>query len=490
MAYKHGTYGELTASKVRNAASTDTVAVYVGTAPVNLIRGFGTAGIINKPIKVSNFGEAQALLGYAKDWDTYTLCEAVAQHFDNSVGNVGPIYLINVLDPSTHKAGSATSASVAFNNGRGEIASEKIILDTISITDKTEGTHYTVSYDFDRGVAIIEAMAGTTLTGSVTVTYYEVLTTGITASTILGSTSAAGVRTGLAAMDLIYPTYNVIPNLVAAPGWSHLPAVYTGMVAASQKINGHWDAFVLADIPLVDSSAVDTIAKAVTWKSTNGYTSERSKVCWPQVKDGAGRIFHLSTVCAATMMRVDADHDGIPYESPSNKQIMAVSQYFGAGATNQGIDQYDANGLNEKGITTAVFWAGQWKLWGPHTAAYIFGTSMDARAVFDNSLRMLMHITNGFQLRNADRIDDPMDLNLRESIINGEQQILDSYAGRGALLGTPTVEFVESENSSSGVASGDFVWHINATPTVPFKSGTARVTYTDEGFKAYFGGED
>ena len=128
-------------------------------------------------------------------------------------------------------------------------------------------------------------------------------------------------------------------------------------------------------------------------------------------------------------------------------------------------------------------------LWGPHTAAYIYGGDMDARAIFDVNIRMLMHITNGFQLRNGTKIDEPMNVNLKDAIINSEQEILDGYAGMGALLGTPTVLFVESENPEGNLMNGDFVWNINATPTAPFKSGTARVTYTDEGFAAYFGGE-
>lgn len=114
---------------------------------------------------------------------------------------------------------------------------------------------------------------------------------------------------------------------------------------------------------------------------------------------------------------------------------------------------------------------------------------MDARGIFDVSIRMLMHITNGFQLRNGTRIDEPMNLNERDAVVNSEQEILDSYAGMGALIGQPEILFVESENPEGNLINGDFVWSINVTPTVPFKSGTARVTYTDEGFQAYFGGE-
>ena len=505
MAYKHGAYGEITASKVKSATTTDTAVVYVGTAPVNLIRGYATAGILNTPIKISNMIDAQNKVGYSDDWGSFSLCEAFAEHFDNTVGNVGPIYIINVLDPATHCKTDDTTVSVAFSDGRGEFLSSSIILDTLEIAvpnagsgeddegDDTyeEGVDYEVSYDFNSGKVIIKSLnPDAQLTGDVTVSFKEIDMTKVTTAHIIGQRSATGAYSGLAAIDLLYQKENVVANIIAAPGWSQIPAVYTAMISAASKINGHWDAFVVADIPLTDDgTAVDTIAKALAWKSTNGYTSEFSKVCWPKVKDGNGREFHLSTVTAATMQRIDAEHDGVPFESPSNKQIMATCQFFGSGSPNMGYDQQTANELNEKGITTAVYWGGQWVLWGPHTAAYSYGGNTEARAIFDVSIRVLMHITNGFQLRNGTRIDEPMDSNLKDAIINSEQEILDGYASMGALLGAPEVLFVESENPEGNLVNGEFVWHINATPTAPFKSGTARVTYTDEGFAAYFGGE-
>ena len=47
MAYKHGAYGERTASQVKNASVVDENAVYFGTAPINLVRGYDDAGLIN-----------------------------------------------------------------------------------------------------------------------------------------------------------------------------------------------------------------------------------------------------------------------------------------------------------------------------------------------------------------------------------------------------------------------------------------------------------
>lgn len=486
MPYQHGTYGYLTASKVGSAVSTDTVVVYIGTAPVNQIGDF--TGLVNRPLKISNLADAENKLGRSDDWEKYTLLEAVKTHFDSVVGNVGPIYAINVLNPATHKKAEKTTASVAVSSGRGTFADDACVISSVEIPEKTLGTDFNAY--FENGKVVIESIGAGLADGEVSVSYDAVDPDAVTDTDIIGSASADGVKTGLKALDLLYGAYNVTPDILAAPGWSHNPTVYTALVNAAKKVNGHFDAFVLADIPLhANNTAVDTIAKAIDFKTENGYTSENSKVFWPMGLDSSGKTVHLSCVAAAAMQRVDAEHDGVPFESVSNKVVDVVAQYFGEDAANQGFDQTEGNELNAAGITTAIFWGGSWRLWGPHTAAFTYGGEMDERAVFDSAYRMLIYITNGFQIRNAAYIDAPLDLNTRDAIINAEQQILDAYAARGALLGTPTVEFVATENPDESIAAGDFVWHLNVTPAVPLKSATAKVTYTDDGFEAIFGGE-
>ena len=487
MAYKHGAYGEIIASQVTDAQQSNVVAAYIGTAPVNLIRGYADADLVNMPIKVANLSDAQNKLGYAADWKKFTLCEAIAEHFDNTVGNVGPIYIVNVLDPATHKAAEATTTELTFTNQRAEFESADIILDTFAIADKVEGVDYSLEYNFAKGTVVVKLL---TAAGSdaLTCSYDTVDTSKIEEGDIIGQTTEDGLYTGLHALKLIYQRHNAVLNMLAAPGWSQIPAIYKAMVSIVQKLNGHWDGFVNADIPLEDAEGnkINTIAKATAWKENNGYTSEFSKVYWPQVKDGSGRVFHLSTVGQATMLRVDLSHDGVPFESPSNKEIMATSQYFGADAKNYGFDQQTGNGLNEKGITTACFWGGQWVLWGPHTAAFMYNGSTDARAIFDANIRMLMYITNSFQLDHGTEIDSPMTPQDRDTVLNFEKQKLDTLLGIGALIGSPTVEFMETENSETDMMNGDFVWNFSVTNTPPRKSETARVSYTDEGFAAFF----
>lgn len=486
MAYKHGAYGEITTSKVTDAKQGDVVAAYIGTAPINLIRGYAEKDLVNMPIKVANMSDTQSKLGYSGDWDSFTLCEAFAQHFDNTVGNVGPIYVVNVLDPDAHKKAEKTTTELTFSNKRAEFESADIILDTFAIADMVEGVDYSLAYNFAKGTVVVTLL--TDNASAKTCSYNTVDVSAVNEEDIIGQTTEDGQYTGLHAMKLIYQYHNAVLNLLAAPGWSQIPAVYKAMVGTVQKLNGHWDGFVNADIPLVDGDgeAINTIAKAIAWKEANGYTSELSKIYWPMVKDSSGRASHLSTVGQATMLRVDLNHDSVPFESPSNKEIMATVQYFGEGSKNKGFDQQTANSLNEKGITTACFWGGKWVLWGPHTAAFTYNGSMDARAIFDVNIRMLMHITNGFQLRHGTKIDQPLTPQERDTILNAEKQELDTLTGIGALIGTPSVVFLETANPVSDMMNGDFVWDIDVTNTPPFKSGKARVGYTDEGFAAFF----
>lgn len=490
--YLYGTYGQLGETIAQNAVQAGTTPVYVGTAPIHLVRDYASVQGINKPVKLNNFVDAQRKLGFSTDWATFTLCEAMAAHFNNPIGNIGPIYVINVLDPDVHKKAEQTTKNVTFVNGRAEFISDTIILDTFAIAEKAEGVDYNLDYNYTKNSVIITSVdAEAPLTGAQNVTYYEIDTSAITADTIVGGVSANGEYTGLSALKLLYQEQGQVCNLLAAPGWSDKPQVYNALISASQKINGHWDAFVCADIPLKDSTAaaVDTITKAIEWKKLNGYTSERSKVCWPQTMDNNGQIFHLSTLAMVEFMRADYSHDSVPMETCGNKEVQGIKQYFGAESKNQGFDKQDANDLTSNGIMTIIAWGGNWVLWGDHTAAYSYGADVDPRAIFDVSMRMLFYITNSFQLEWSPKIDKPMEIQLRDRILNREQEKLDALVVAGALIGNPQVLFLESENSTADMMNGDFRWDIAVTPMPPLKSATVYVAYTDAGFSAYFGAE-
>ena len=371
MSYQHGAYGEIRNDKVKSAVQVDTVVAYIGTAPINLVLGYKEKGLINTPIKLENMPKTQATVGYSSNWNKFTLCEPFDCHFANTIGNVGPIYIINVLDPAVHQKDVKTTVELTFKNGRAEYVTDTIILDTFALSDKVLGADYSLDYNYTKGAVVIESLNDADpITGTVEASFTEVDPSLVTKSDIIGSVTASGKRTGLQALSKLYTMFNAVLNILAAPFWSEDPDVYKAMISVVQKLNGHWDAFVNADLPIYDSkakAAIDTLKKAEEWADSNGYNNGFSKVYWPQVQY-AGKVYHLSTQATVTMQRVDNSHDNIPMESPSNKEIMCTAQYFGANSENEGFDQQDGNELNSKGITTAVFWGGLWVLWGPHTA--------------------------------------------------------------------------------------------------------------------------
>ena len=484
--YKYGVYGEIGNDIAQNASQAEMATVYIGTAPVNLLSDF--SGVVNVPVKISNLSDAQKKIGHFSDsakLGKYTLCEAVAAHFANQNGNVGPIYVINVLDPETHKKSTKTTKSLTFANKKATIEGDDIILSTFAIDDKVLGTDYALDYEYSTGVLTITDKGAEAMT-TVTASYDTVDTSAVTEQVIIGSTKEDGTVSGIAAVKLVYQTCNAIPSYLAAPGWSHKKAVYDALVAASHNINGHWFAFVFADIP-VDVNK--TIEAAKAWKNDNAYTSGCSKVFWPMAKDGKA-VYHLSTLALAEKIRCDLQNDNVPFETEGNKTIPVSGLYFGEGVKAVGFDKADANKLTAAGIATAIYWENNWRVWGDHTAAYTHGGSHKNSEIFDVNMQMLFYIANSFQKEWGTTIDKPMTLSLCDTILNREQEKLDVLVAKGALIGAPSVEFLETNNSTAETMNGNFRWDIAVTNTPPLKSATSVVCYSDAGFSVYFGGEE
>ena len=82
--YKHGTYGEFAASIGDVATQAGTIAVYVGLAPVNLVRGFEQ--YVNSPVKLSNFNAVKRYFGYSPDTPFASVYEALRDLTDPATG--------------------------------------------------------------------------------------------------------------------------------------------------------------------------------------------------------------------------------------------------------------------------------------------------------------------------------------------------------------------------------------------------------------------
>ena len=124
---------------------------------------------------------------------------------------------------------------------------------------------------------------------------------------------------GLGVIDECMTVVGKIPDLICAPGYSHITTVAAVMATKADGINGLFHGKALIDI---DSSPEGcTEYSHLTYhKNKNNFIDENQIVCWPMVKLGDYK-FHLSTQLAGLMAKVDTDNAGCPYESPSNKAL-------------------------------------------------------------------------------------------------------------------------------------------------------------------------
>lgn len=237
MGYKHGIYGELVASG-ESITTTKTVPVYVGTAPIHRVK----TRVINQPLLIRNLEEAQSKLGYRDndDFDMFTLSAVVFAHFANKIKPIGPIVVI-VLDTTI---GDQVTKDISIINGIGYLEDHALI-ESVEITDEVLGVDYNVKYN-DSGKLQI---TGDNLAATVSVIYKKVDPTIITAADVIGIYDETNEkRTGIKAIADVYEELNLVPAIIAAPGYSQIKEVEQALVSTTSKITDRWEAVCYVDI--------------------------------------------------------------------------------------------------------------------------------------------------------------------------------------------------------------------------------------------------
>lgn len=417
---------------------------------------------------------------YTKSYDEDT---KVITFTEKTTGSLGS-------DPLTVTYKETTIASISKTpvNGTITIASAgAIIIDTLDVTGKTKGTHYNLTYNIDKStITIYELTPGALGTSALTITYKTVDPTAVTESDIIGMSDGIGLNTGIFAVKNVYNLTGYIPAYLAAPGFSTSKNVHDVLIENSMKINGHWDARVYSDIPLVDNGTPIMLDTAKTWKDTNGYNNENEKVFFPLIAGTDGKKYHLSVLGAANLHKLLVAQDGIPYKSESNTECEIIKNlYLGEAYLDRVFDDSIVNDkLCQNGITSAAYIGGRWAIFGPHPADYDQANASNVN-VFDTCRGMLYYISNDFQDRRALDVDQPMTPNDLKQIVSEEQARIDALIGIGALT-YGVVKIDATLDSQSDLISGDFSFTFEVTTTPLAKSLTAHVVWTKQGFVTYF----
>ena len=444
---------ELDTSLTTPAVVESGVPFVVGIAPVHSAENPVAVGT---PVLITSWSEAVEKLGYfSKDlWSTFTLCEAMFTQFQ--LYGAGPVVFLNLLDPTTHKtAQSAAAMDVTYHR----VSLPGIAINDTGLTVKdgsdtlTKDTDYEVFYSGDN--MIVELLSSSTHYGasSLTIGYNKIDTAAI---------NATAVATAFEKVELCLTTLGIVPDILLAPGFSQNASVAAVMAAKAASINGMFKAVALVDI---DSSVATDYSGAITKKAADGLTDDFQIACWPMAKLG-GALYHMSCQIAGAMCAVDADNEGIPFESPSNKGLQIDSLYLADGTTEVLLTKTQADQLNAQGIMTAINFINGWVAWGNYMACYPGNT--DVKDYFIPNRRMFNFVGNTEIRTFWSQIDRPMTRRLVDSIVNSTEIWLSGMVASEYLLGA-RVAFVENENPDTAIAAGKIKLHNYLTPPGPLQ---------------------
>ena len=467
MPYQHGVRVlEQATSIVAPILGTAGLQVVFGTAPINLADD--PYKVTNTPLIAYSWAEAVKQLGYTADYKNYTLCEAMYASFQ--LIGVAPVIFINVLDPKKHKKKNE-AATVPVEEMEAVVPITGILKDTVTVKMKGADeesedtplgfeTDYLLSFDDDGNllVTLIAGGAGAAAKALV-VESTSIDPTAVKPSDIIGASATGGAK-GFEVLQQIYPKYGMTPGLLLAPGWSHIPDVGIVLAAKCEEINGYFTCECLIDI---DSTADGCTAYSdiKVAKEAAGCVSAHAMALWPCIAVGS-HWFWYSAIMGALIAKVDAENDDVPNLSPSNKLIGATGTVLATGEEVL-LDQVQGNAVNSFGVTTAINVNG-WRTWGNNSA--IYPASTDPKDRWFCCRRFFSWWGNSFILTYFQKVDNPMNPRLIETIVDSENIRGASYVSQGKCARAEIV-YNADENPVTDLLNGKITFHQYLTPYPP-----------------------
>lgn len=484
MAYKHGVYtSEQATSLTTPIQGSAALQVIFGTAPIHLADD--PAAAANIPKLCYSYAECVSAVGYSDNFKDFTLCQSIDACF--RVFNVAPIILINVLDPTKAAHTKENAAEeVTVTKGQAIYTAPYVLLDTLVVkngeAELEADVDYTATHD-DDGNVLITLISETALeAATLTVSSMGLNPAGVTKEDIVGGVSAStGMETGLELVRQIYPKFGLVPGLLLAPGWSQDPIVAAALQAKVESINGVYNCNCLLDIPTEGDNCARVYTDAKTAKEKMGASTNHGGALWPMVAVGE-KIYYYSAMFAALQAYTDINNADVP-ENASNKDLRVTATVLADG-TEVLLDQEQGNLLNSQGIITAIN-ANGIKSWGNNTCAY--PSTSDPKDRWLKVRRFFDWDGNNFILTYFQKVDDPGNTRLIQSIVDSQNIIGNGYVARGYCAGYRT-EFRTDENPVTNLLDGHLTVHTFMAPYIPAEQIENIREYDTEALEAALSG--
>jgi phage tail sheath protein FI len=485
MPYTHGVYVQENPTPILAPVIADSAIQFiVGTAPINLLDEPSNA--VNVPILINSYAEAVKAVGFSKNFEAFTLCQSIAASFQ--VYNVAPLVLVNVLDPAKHVQAvldepHALEAGQVLIEKEGILKADFVVKSSDKSKTFTLGTDYTIEFDSNGYLLLSRVTTGTipAATTALSISYDQLDPSLVKEEDIIGGYNATtGQYTGLENVGQVYPKFGVVPGMILAPGWSHIPAVGIAMTAKTDGINGAFKCIAVKD---ADAETIKAYTDVPEWKKTNSYTDKNDIVLWPKIQID-DKQYYYSAVWAALMAYTDYNNDNVPYVSPSNKQLRITGTVLADG-TEVYLDQVQGNYLNGQGIITAINING-WRSWGNNTGVY--PGSSDVKDRFIPVRRMFNWWGNTFILTYFQKVDDPMNRRLIETVVDTENIRANGYKARYQIADA-RIEYRVEENPVTDLLNGIIRFKQYLTPFTPAETIIDVLEFDPNALAAALGGE-
>lgn len=447
--YEHGAYVQEVSSAIPAPKENESgLHVFFGTAPIN--QAAEPQKAVNQIIVAKSYEEAVKQLGYSEDYEKYTLCQVMNAYF--KLFGVGPVAFCNVLDSTKHvKENEEKEYPViekqAVIDLKGILPESLEVKNAAGDTVLIKNVDYITSFNEDENLVLtfltLGKEAGET---AIKVSSKSIDPDAVTEKDIIGGIDVeTGKETGLELVRRVYPRCGMFPGLLAAPGWSHKKNVAAVMAEKCKEINGVFRCECLIDL---DTETARKYTDCEKVKEENGFLSETMIVLWPMAMAG-GRKYYYSAVYGAVTAQTDADNDSVPTTSPSNRPLY-IDQAVLKDGTEIDLDQPEANTLNGQGIVT-ILNNGGLRSWGNNTAAYPYTTETKNRWI--NCRRAFSWWGNSFIATCRDKVDNPANYQLIESIVDAENIRGNSYVQQGKFAGI-RMEYNPEENKAENLLEG------------------------------------
>jgi phage tail sheath protein FI len=464
-AYLHGVETVEVARGSRPIRSVRTAVVgLVGTAPI--YQAAAADQTVNQPVLIASEADAARYFGTAVSG--FTIPQALRAIFAQGRGVA---IVVNVFDPAIHKtAVAATNYTVDAQNKitlphQGVRA--VVVRNTALTITYVEGADYTL--DAVAGVITRLATGAIPAGATVTINYDRPDPTLVTTAQVIGTTDAAGNRTGMQALVDAASRFGFGPKLLVAPSYGTLASVVTELDTLAGRLRA---------VALVDAPIGTTVANAIAGRGAAGTinfatSSQRVVLCYPHVRvfdlaTNAEVTVPLSTYLAGAIAARD-ERDGYHF-SPSNVELRGViglERPLTAGIADP---NSEVNRLNEAGILTVLnaFGTG-FRVWGNRSAAYPTDTHPRNFIPVRRTADVLHESIEQAMLQ---FLDQPISDALIDAIVESVNAFIRALIGRGALIGGGCT-FDPTKNPATEIAAGHLTFDVSFMPPTPAE----RVTF-------------